>query len=72
MPELPLARIKKIMKSEDEIKSDMNSQKFMISAEAPVMFAKVIPRTKYSQSLSSSKCEFTNNLTRKTDVCGCN
>lgn len=40
MPELPLARIKKIMKSEDEIKADLGTQKFMISAEAPVMFAK--------------------------------
>jgi hypothetical protein len=54
MPELPLARIKKIMKSEDEIKSDMNSQKFMISAEAPVMFAKVIPHHTHILSVSLS------------------
>lgn len=40
MPELPLARIKKIMKSEDEVKAELGSQRFMISAEAPVMFAK--------------------------------
>ncbi len=40
-PELPLARIKKIMKSEDEVKAELGGQKFMISAEAPVIFAKV-------------------------------
>lgn len=39
-PELPLARIKKIMKSEDEVKLELGGQRFMISAEAPVMFAK--------------------------------
>ncbi len=41
-PELPLARIKKIMKSEDDIKSELGGQKFMISSEAPVIFAKVL------------------------------
>lgn len=39
-PELPLARIKKIMKSEDEIRQELGGVKFNISAEAPVMFAK--------------------------------
>ena len=40
---LPLARIKKIMKSEEEILNDgpgSSNSRFMISAEAPIMFAK--------------------------------
>mmetsp|Transcript_22010 Transcript_22010/g.67560 ORF Transcript_22010/g.67560 Transcript_22010/m.67560 type:complete len:128 (+) Transcript_22010:2-385(+) len=40
---LPLARIKKIMKSEEEILNDAPNapnSRFMISAEAPIMFAK--------------------------------
>ncbi|GMH70586.1 hypothetical protein TL16_g05446 [Triparma laevis f. inornata] len=37
---LPLARIKKIMKSEDEIKPSMGQQKLMISSEGPIFFSK--------------------------------
>ena len=37
---LPLARIKKIMKSEDEIKDTVGGQKLMISSEGPILFAK--------------------------------
>lgn len=40
-PELPLARIKKIMKSEDDIKAEIGGAKFMISSEAPILFSKV-------------------------------
>ncbi|KAJ1460584.1 hypothetical protein M885DRAFT_612626 [Pelagophyceae sp. CCMP2097] len=38
--ELPLARIKKIMKIEDEVQGQLGEHRFMISQEAPVLFAK--------------------------------
>ena len=39
--ELPLARIKRIMKLEDEVQSQLDGRKnMMVSSEAPVVFAK--------------------------------
>lgn len=38
--ELPLARIKKIMKMEDEIQSQLGGKKCMVASETPVVFAK--------------------------------
>ncbi|KAJ8603359.1 hypothetical protein CTAYLR_004294 [Chrysophaeum taylorii] len=38
--ELPLARIKKIMKMEDEIQGELGGRRCMVSSEAPVLFAK--------------------------------
>ena len=39
--ELPLARIKRIMKLEDEVQSQLDGRKnMMVSSEAPVIFAK--------------------------------
>ena len=35
---LPLARIKKIMKVEDELRSDRGERKLMVSAEVPLLF----------------------------------
>lgn len=38
--ELPLARIKKIMKMEDEVQALLGGRRCMVSSEAPVVFAK--------------------------------
>eukprot|EP00634_Sargassococcus_sp_CCMP2135_P006244 CAMPEP_0198658060 /NCGR_PEP_ID=MMETSP1467-20131203/21983_1 /TAXON_ID=1462469 /ORGANISM="unid. sp., Strain CCMP2135" /LENGTH=230 /DNA_ID=CAMNT_0044394307 /DNA_START=18 /DNA_END=710 /DNA_ORIENTATION=+ len=38
--ELPLARIKKIMKIEDEVECQLGGRRCMVSSEAPVLFAK--------------------------------
>lgn len=38
--ELPLARIKKIMKMEEEVRALLGGKKCMVSSEAPIIFAK--------------------------------
>eukprot|EP00635_Sarcinochrysidales_sp_CCMP3193_P005662 CAMPEP_0118919784 /NCGR_PEP_ID=MMETSP1166-20130328/18740_1 /TAXON_ID=1104430 /ORGANISM="Chrysoreinhardia sp, Strain CCMP3193" /LENGTH=244 /DNA_ID=CAMNT_0006860319 /DNA_START=36 /DNA_END=770 /DNA_ORIENTATION=+ len=38
--ELPLARIKKIMKIDDEVECQLGGRRCMVSSEAPVLFAK--------------------------------
>ena len=47
--ELPLARIKRIMKLEDEVQSQLDGRKnMMVSSEAPVVFAKACEPVSYT------------------------
>jgi len=63
-PELPLARIKKIMKTEDEVKSELGGQKFMVGAEAPIMLAKACEI--FVQEMTSQAWHHTEESKRRT------
>eukprot|EP00518_Triparma_eleuthera_P003762 CAMPEP_0182454448 /NCGR_PEP_ID=MMETSP1319-20130603/1082_1 /TAXON_ID=172717 /ORGANISM="Bolidomonas pacifica, Strain RCC208" /LENGTH=234 /DNA_ID=CAMNT_0024652463 /DNA_START=193 /DNA_END=894 /DNA_ORIENTATION=+ len=67
---LPLARIKKIMKSEDEIAATLNKQKLMISSEGPIFFSKACSMFIGEVAIRSwmATCEGKRRTVQKTDV----
>ncbi|GMH69318.1 hypothetical protein TrST_g1126 [Triparma strigata] len=67
---LPLARIKKIMKSEDEIKPSMGQQKLMISSEGPIFFSKACEMFIGEVAIRAwmSTCEGKRRTVQKADV----